>query len=360
YEYNAEQNNWTGRALSSTLTPPPDLVVTSVTPPADAESGQEVELQWTVENQGPGPTRVDTWRDVVYLSPTATFDSSTAVVLGSFRHVGVLVPDASYTGSGFVRVPDGVEGEQYFFVATDGRSQVYEHTFEANNRGAAGQAAAVTLAPYPDLQVTQVSAGPPQVQAGRELALSYTVENTGTATVSSGWVDSVYVLTSPVWDPGAAPAAIGVDQDPGLQPGDSRERTVAVRVPAGMAGTAYVFVKVDARGLVFEHPDLEKNEGRSGAISVGGYPPVDLEVSVESVPATALSGDILTVAVRVTNVGAAPTLVSEWADRVYLSTDESIDSDDVLIADRVHQGRLAAGDGYVIGAMPLPEDVIGN
>src|SRR5690606_31174719 len=136
--------------------PPPDLVVTSVTPPADAESGQEVELQWTVENQGPGPTRVDTWRDVVYLSPTATFDSSTAVVLGSFRHVGVLVPDASYTGSGFVRVPDGVEGEQYFFVATDGRSQVYEHTFEANNRGAAGQAAAVTLAPYPDLQVTQI------------------------------------------------------------------------------------------------------------------------------------------------------------------------------------------------------------
>lgn len=68
YEHAWEFNNSRRNAIEITLTPPPDLVVTELHIPASAQSGQEITVSWTVQNQGPGAPFESDWNDRVYLS----------------------------------------------------------------------------------------------------------------------------------------------------------------------------------------------------------------------------------------------------------------------------------------------------
>ncbi|HUF10386.1 MAG TPA: CARDB domain-containing protein [Rhodothermales bacterium] len=360
YEFNVELNNWAGDSFESTLTPPPDLIVTEVQGPPVTQSGELIDVSWTVLNQGPGATRVSSWVDIVYFSPTAEFDSATAVVLGSFSHSGALAVDASYQGSGQVWIPDGLQGEAYLFVAADGKGSVFEHTFASNNLGGSSGASVITRAPYPDLQIPLVTAVPAQVTAGQEVALTYTVENRGTAAAGGRWTDSVYVLTSPDWDHGLAAAVRAVEQDQGLEAGASRRQTVALRIPVDVEGTLYIYVKADAADRIFEYPDAESNEGRSQAISVTGYPPVDLTASFDAVPEGASSGQPLALALTIANDGNGKTLVDQWIDHVYLSSNDTLDGSDPLIARLLHEGALDPGTSYTIDQVTLPPDRSGD
>ncbi len=72
------------------LSPPADLQTSNVAAPAQAFSGQPLSVGWTVTNVGAGTTDVSGWTDEVYLSPTSTFDASSAIDLGGFDHSGAL------------------------------------------------------------------------------------------------------------------------------------------------------------------------------------------------------------------------------------------------------------------------------
>ena len=53
--------------VAVTLKPSPDLVVSSVSGPASAESGQTASVTWTVSNTGPAAAQ-GTWTDTLYIS----------------------------------------------------------------------------------------------------------------------------------------------------------------------------------------------------------------------------------------------------------------------------------------------------
>ncbi len=118
--------------FSVTLTPPPDLAVTSVQAPAQNFSGQPMSLSWTVANIGTGPTVADSWTDAVYMSPDPVIDSN-ATELGTFTHQGVLAVGSSYTDTETLDLPVGVSGSFYFIVQTDVDGQVFENGATANN-----------------------------------------------------------------------------------------------------------------------------------------------------------------------------------------------------------------------------------
>ena len=61
--------------FSVTLSPPPALVVSAVTAPANDFSGKPMTLSWTVKNNGTGPTAADAWTDAVYMSTKSTLDA---------------------------------------------------------------------------------------------------------------------------------------------------------------------------------------------------------------------------------------------------------------------------------------------
>ena len=128
---------------------PPDLVVTSVTAPAEGQAGHQVALDWQVTNTGVGDTAATTWSDRIVLSASGVFGAADNVTLGSVAApAGPLAPGASYTQSAVVTLPLSLSGGYTLFVATDPDPLVASQDTSAS----AGQAFTVTRQ-IADLQV---------------------------------------------------------------------------------------------------------------------------------------------------------------------------------------------------------------
>ena len=87
-EFLLDGNN-SGRsdAVAISLTPPPDLQVTSITVPAQALTAGTLAVTWTVSNLGTAAATGD-WTDRVYLSTDAVAGGDQ--LLGTFTHTGGL------------------------------------------------------------------------------------------------------------------------------------------------------------------------------------------------------------------------------------------------------------------------------
>ena len=89
HEFQNENNDITPRAISITKAFAPDLVVSTVTPPATATVGRAFDVSYTVTNSGPGavPDRQNVWSDSVYLSRDRYLDVRSDHFLGSIGRI---------------------------------------------------------------------------------------------------------------------------------------------------------------------------------------------------------------------------------------------------------------------------------
>src|SRR5207237_1168456 len=109
-----------------------DLVVSSVSGDTTANSGQPMQISWTVTNKSPnaiGTTNTSEWNDSVYLTSDAAGNNIVAN-LGSFDHIGALAVGGSYSHSVSATVPNGLSGTFYVVVHTGGP---YEFIYTYNN-----------------------------------------------------------------------------------------------------------------------------------------------------------------------------------------------------------------------------------
>ena len=123
--------------------------------PGTALSGRSVDVSWTVTNTGNAATAGSVWYDHVYLSLDTQLDVLDAP-LGQFQHTGALAATSSYTRTLPITLPDGISGTFYLLVQADGGLGIPEGAAEGNNLAA--RSIQVSLAPYPDLVVTNVEA----------------------------------------------------------------------------------------------------------------------------------------------------------------------------------------------------------
>jgi subtilase family serine protease len=363
FEYNQELDNWAGDPIDISLTPPPDLAVESVEGPRQASSGEEVEVTWTVQNEGPGstPSRSDSWNDAIYFSRSSTFDTSSVEILEVVSRTGELASDERYTLTRSVQIPDGVEGEAHFFVDTDWNDDVFEHTFEDNNRGGTTTAASLTLAPYPDLKASDLRVKPLSMAAGQQVEARYTIRNDGEAGAER-WADSLYISTSATWDPDLAQSLRSVAQEQSLGVGEERQRTVGLKIPPNLVeGTYYVYASADAAGQTFELPDTTSNRARSPALSVEEYPPVDLAAQIEAVPSAVDAGATIEPSITITNIGRGRTRTDTWSDAVYLSADSVLEESDRRLTQNQHERGLRGGKNYALSpSLSIPPDLEGD
>lgn len=89
FEYNKEDNN-TRRSDQAATVLSPDLAVQNLSAPGSAISGQVINVSWTVLNAGPGALANVQRRDVVYLSPSSTFEVNKSIRLDSIEYGGAL------------------------------------------------------------------------------------------------------------------------------------------------------------------------------------------------------------------------------------------------------------------------------
>lgn len=360
----------------------PNLVVTSVTAAATATSGQVTAVDYTVRNTGVGPTSTPSWHEAVYLSPTPTFDAGTAILLGQRQNVTYLAPGESYSGSIVVTIPIGTSGARYMLVVSDVNGAVPESNGSDNMR--ASSAVAVTMGAIADLHVTEVVA-PPTALSGEVVTVSWTVRNTGPGrTNQSQWWDTVFLSNDPNFDinliaqnlDGAntirvldAPVAQALHTG-ALEPDSSYTRSVQVTLPSYFGGKRYFIVASDLnataanqivseRGSVFEDQH-ELNATAAESTEVTQQLPPDLLVDAFRVGTNAVSGGTVTVEFTVGNHGFEAIPGGSWTDQLWLSSDATLDGNDLLLGSYPRGGALPLGASYTTVANPtLPVGMSG-
>ena len=250
--------------LLTILPPPsPDLVVTAVTHTAEALSGHEANVTWTVTNQGEAAA-LGSWTDVVYLSLDTILDTEDDFRVGRFIHNGPLAIDESYQRTETFTVPVNYSGDCYFIVRTDNNNNIYEGLHEMNNK-TISDAMRVTMSWFTDLQITDVTM-PAAVDANGQYNCTFTVVNNGASPTNvSRWSDAVYISetqeldrNNATWLASSVHTSVLPTYDEDAPDASSYQVTVSVRIPAGISGSWYLHVVTDVADEVFEY-DAENN-----------------------------------------------------------------------------------------------------
>ena len=396
---NAFDSNDIGSTTVSSLvrlTPPPDLIVADIIAPSSAGAGQNLTITYRVINNGSSTTPNSSWYDAFYLSTDTSLDSAD-LKLEETRHSGILLPRNPavptvyvrevgseysagaaygdyYINTVTLRLPDGLLGTFHLIASTDSKNDVFE--LDNLNNIVAGGAITVDSRPA-DLFVTEVSA-PAAAQAGSSLRISWTVKNQGPGNTSTiQWSDRLIYSRDAVLG-NEDDITLGYFSHTGvLNAGASYTSSELVSLPLSFAGQYQLFVVTDSSNQVYEGSQ-KNNNARLHGVSVDGDPlpvepptpgiqiqpqiPADLQVTSVTVPASAASGDLITVNYTVLNAGLGHTNAAYWRDDVVLSKDNVLgNADDVNLGSMYHANQLAPTGSYQgSGSFRLPIDLQGD
>lgn len=305
--------------------------------------GADIEVSWTVRNQGPAEGVAPQWRDRVVLSRDNAAGGADDVTLAEFAHDGLLAPNASYSETRTVTLPRNLSGTFFVYVITDAPNVVAEPDGEDNNVSALAPIQ-VTL-PYADLIVEAVVVDPAAARSGDTVAVTWRVRNAGVATTNAtAWQDRIYLSADDIFD--AGDTELGrLNRSGGLAVQATYSATTAVKLPQGIGGGFHVFVLTDAANTVEEFTFEDNNRGRTlTPIQITRRPDPDLVVTTVTAPTAGQPGRRLSVQFTVNNAGPGEA-DSPWRDRLYLSPDGTLNGAH-LLATATRMESLAAGQSY--------------
>jgi hypothetical protein len=357
----------------------PNLVVSSVSAAPTVTAGQSTSVQYTVTNSGAGSTSAPQWSEYVYLSPTPTYNSSTATQLGTKLNLTELGPGDAYTNTISVTIPVGVSGTYYMLVTADG-GQVVSETSKTDNT-TASSSIAVAIGAYGDLHVISAIA-PPTALSSDSITVTWKVRNDGTGrTDATQWYDTIFLSNDPVFDYSLlGGGSLRVQDQPlgqfqhigALEKDSSYTASAKVKLPANFGGTRYIIPAADLfatqinqavtqQGSVFENGN-DVNVLSSDSLVVTQEQPPDLTVDSVTSADTAATGGTLAVTFTIGNHGFNATPAGfAWTDKVWLSSDAVLDPGDVLLGSYPHSGVVPLSGNYTVTAgVPLPSSLSGT
>ncbi|MBX9652516.1 carboxypeptidase regulatory-like domain-containing protein, partial [bacterium] len=356
FEAGSESNNVSSRPTNVILTPPPDLVVDSVTTAPSALSGHSIDVTYTVTNRGNTSTPAVSTLDRIYLSADTEFDANDTLLASATGLFGELGVDESYTRTRSITLPVGIEGIYHFIVVASDSAILFELNRDNNVLASDPIDVQSILA---NLSVTSLDIESTAV-AGQLTTVSWTVSNTGTGdTESTLWLDKVFVSTTGSTSGGRLVGSFvhnGI-----LASGQSYSQSAGVLIPFDVAGNAQIYVVTDAvvlptdasaalpvsppYGRVYEGAFENDNTSSLASLLIVRDTP-DLVLAEITAPSVALTGQSINVSWIVQNAGGL-TNADHWTDDVYLSLDPNLSADDVLLGSVFHSGDSANNDSYL-------------
>ncbi len=323
-ESNEANNVAVSEVLPITLPPLPDLVVSAIDAPAFAISNQEIEVSWTLTNQGDGQAS-GVWKDYVFLS---TDDQAGGdQFYGAFEFIGTINAGESITRTQRLQLPRVISGEHWVVVHTDAENKLFEHARDDNNVTVSDQPIDITVSPFPNLQVTSIT--PPETAfSSQQTLIEWVVTNTGDASTSAAsWYDRVYLSRDEILD-GSDTYLGRVANASYLAAGESYVNQLTPTLPRGISGEYYFFVQTDYTNAVFENENEDDNISIAGPVNIQLTPPPDLQVASVNAPLTAFSGQSMNLSWTVANEGEGRTAETAWWDSIYMSDDDALGGDD--------------------------------
>ncbi len=255
---------WDRMRLSVTNTPPPNLVLDSVSAPAGPiTSGQSVQVSWTGRNAGIGATGSSQWSDSVYLSLDQNLDVGTDIYLGFATHAGHLAPGETYAASQAFTVPLGTSGNWFALVRANSNGALAESTTVDNTRSSPTLTNLV-LPPSVDLAVTSITV-PASLVPGQGVTIDWTLTNEQAgSSVTGSWTDTLYLSSDGLLDGGDVVLGQVTTTVTALAGGGTLPRSATLTAPAVLPGLYRVLIWTDTLGQV-----PETDEGDNIVASTG-------------------------------------------------------------------------------------------
>jgi archaellum component FlaG (FlaF/FlaG flagellin family) len=342
------------------LSPPPDLQVTALAVnPGTAFSEDSLTVNWTVTNKGIGPTTTGNWSDRIYLSTNPVFNAAGAINMGNWFRNGALLVNGSYSVTKKIKLPANVQNTYYVHLVTDVYDQVFEFNNNENNT-ATSLGVNVILRPTPNLIVSNITIPYDTVSSNQAINVQWTDKNTGALTAAQPWVDDVYISNDTIFNINQDIRLLTNQQNNALLSLSSVSLQQQVTIPQYLPeGKYYFFARTDIYNAVNEYP----NEGDNLSVYSNPVQIVlpDLTVSSVQSPATAISEQNYTVTYKVKNVGKAGLFDRNWSDRVILSPDTLLNSNDIILGTVNNNFILQRGNEYAKQVqITIPQGISGN
>jgi len=382
FEDGREANNVavSARPLTITLANWADLQVNAFTLPKAAFAGDTLELNFTVSNPGKADASGTLWQDKIYISLDSVWNPNQAKYLTSITRSQGLAANASYDVQTDLILPmlsllwtELKRANCYIYIQTDAQNDLYEHTDETNNI-TRSPAIFVTCPGPVNLRMDWVKADKVTLKSGEQMSASWRVTNIGSRTDFwdyNLWYDGIYLSKDTLWDGQDLFVTDQVIQGP-LMEGASYQASLSFRLPNGIAGEYFVLIVADHKDKNDE-ANFKNNYQYLKVINQQGQPlpqvpykfvltaSPDLVIDSFSAPVTGIAGQPLRIAWTISNQGDTVTTQAAWTEKVYLSTNYTIDGNDLPIGTRIQQRSLAVGGSYRDTlAVFLPPDAEGN
>ncbi|MFM7259246.1 MAG: CARDB domain-containing protein [bacterium] len=340
----------------------PDLVITAISAPTTANSGEPVTVSFTVQNQGGAPI-VQAHQYHIYSSVDGV--AGNADDRSQYGNVYVnetIPPGESRTYNATFRIASWTQNSVRWQVRGDVNNAIPESASgEGNNIVTDADAVNVALADYVAAIEPLVSAYP-----GGPTTVNYSFTNNGPGSVSPladyiTWIhfrQSFYLSTDDVLDASDRfITATGNEYDlyysgtPGLQPGETVAKSFGWTIPGDVpVGTYRLILRTDdydqccgGDDAVVEASGTDNEVFVSAPFAIAALNP-DLVVTDISSSSTANSGESVTVSFTVQNQGGV-SVTQGHQYQIYSSVDGVVGNGD----DRAQTGNISVSDTFAPG-----------
>ncbi|MBP6679826.1 MAG: hypothetical protein KA166_01460 [Saprospiraceae bacterium] len=320
YEFAAESNNTlVSDTIQILLTPPADFVMTNIILTDTISSDYNNPLSWTVSNMGAGPSKINYWKDDIYISPAPVYNSNFNILFKQKYHSQLVPSMATYSkneSSDKMILPSGL---YYIYGFTDAGNREYEYNMEGNNIYAYPTPVYVG---NPDLLISQPEF-PDTVGHMSPFTLTWNQINQGYGRYMQKSVRTkIYGSDSPVFN---LQTAILIHENIAshqlMDPLDTLPKSIMISMPPQLSGEIYFHFHINPNGTVYEAAG-DTNNIYSSPIPVYVSPPElpDLEVIDFTIPDTVYAGTSFVIQYATQNTGT-DGIENTWEDDVYISFD---------------------------------------
>jgi subtilase family serine protease len=319
----------------------PDLVITNIDAPVSIPIQTPTAISWTIENIGDG-SAFGYWSHAIYLSDDEFYSSSDDLFLGGAERSNSELPLAAgdkYTVSSEINLPDGTSfGSKYLIFTV----AYYDSLGEVNSDNNVYTVPIEITGLDANLGITATA--PTTATTGESISTSWIVTNNGSETANSQWTDLIYLSDDQYFDNSDTYLNYQYHGTP-LSAGESYTGNRNINIPGNTkVGSQYLLFISDRYNQQYETDETDNIK----AVPIEITAP-DLVISNATAPSNAALKETISLSWTVTNSDNA-TALNNWSDRVYLSSDTTVDNSDIQLLSEVidAQTPLTAGGNYSI------------
>ena len=362
FEYLSEENNFESRSIQI-LQSLADLIVDKVaTTLVSSYEGNYILVNYSVINNGTGPTINAPWREIIGLSYSITYTKKD-ILADSRRVMSANLGHGQLVNRRNIRidVPEYITSTVFIHIFVDTENRIEEWNEDNNIRTSEPVDIPLVAA---DLAVLELTYMPELRQySGSEVTVTWTVTNKGNRSLENKrWFDSVlFSSSSNISDSFINSRNVPISYT--LVPGSNYTQSQVVHIPDGLNGTYFLHIKVDSQSDVFED-GLNDNNALSVPVNILIPPSPDFIVKSVSGNVFVTEGKtrILLVNGIILNHGNSLLFEAFWVDEIYITDQLPFSKDSAVKLDEVmNTGYLESFQEYtIVRNIIIPDTVTGS